>query len=227
MTFRRWGLFAAIALASFLPAVASADNLAAEILYPTNGATNVDIAQAFRWNSIPGAESYYLTIGTGVGKADVWGSGETKVTSLVVPSSLPRGKTLYARLWTKAQGTMHRSQDVAFAFGSSSVTPTPTPTPTLTFTPTPTPTSTPTPPATPSSTPSPTPVPTQSPTANPTPVPTPVPTPAPTSTPTPVPTPSPTPPVNPLNVTFPNGRYPVLWEGQEVSISGSVGRITS
>ena len=217
MTFRRGLLLVALALGSLRPSSSHADSLAAEILSPTNGATNVDISQPFRWTKIASAESYYLTVGTGSGKADVWGSGEVAVTALVIPSSLPRGKTLYARLWTKAQGTMHRSPDVTFAFASGVVVP-------PTVTPSGTPVATPSP--TPVPTPSPTAVPTPSPTPAPTPVPTPVPTETPTPAPTPTPSPAPTPTPGPPAETFPNGRYPVLWEGQEITVPGSMGALS-
>src|SRR5512135_535415 len=224
MTMRRWLLVLTVLATSLGSRVVIADSLAAELLYPTNGATNVDLSQPFRWTKIAGAESYYLTIGTAAGQADVWRSGEMAVTSILVPSTLPRGRMLYARLWTRAQGTMHRSADVGFAFGTGVVPATPTPTPTQIATPVPTPIPTAVP--TPAPTTAPTPAPTQAPTAAPTPAPTPVPTPVPTAVPTPVPTPTPT-PVPPLNMSFPNGRYPILWEGQEIELSGSAGPITS
>ena len=135
MPVRRGLLTAILALAAMSRLAVRADSLGTTILNPTNGATNVDASQPFRWTKVTSAQTYYLALGTGPGKADVWGSGEVTVTSLVVPSSVPRGKTLYVRVWTKVQDMMHPSADVTFAFGTAVPTPplTPTPTPTPTF----------------------------------------------------------------------------------------------
>lgn len=193
MRSRQGFFFAVLALAVLGRGRLAADSLAADLLYPTNGAVNVDLSKPFRWTAVPSAQSYYLTIGTASGQADVWGSGETSVTSTLVPQSLPKGRVLFARLWTKVQGSMRRSADVSFTAGTvATVTPTPSPSP----------------------------VPSPIPTLISTPAPTPASTPVPTATPTPAPTPD-----APLTLVFPNGDFPILWEGQDIVVSGNVSAI--
>ena len=77
----------------------------ATLLYPANGATGIDLTQPFTWTSVPGAQAYYLYVGTSAGGKDLVNTGEIQQTSYRVPQTVPGGTTVYARLWTKVGGT--------------------------------------------------------------------------------------------------------------------------
>jgi hypothetical protein len=72
---------------------------------PLAGATAVTLTPNFAWTPVPGAQAYYLYVGSAVGAKDLVDTGETPQTSFQVGQSLPGGQTLYARLWTKLAGT--------------------------------------------------------------------------------------------------------------------------
>ena len=59
------------------------------------------------------AQAYRLYVGTSPGVNDVLDSGEVAGTSYL-PSGLPSSGTLYARVWTKVNGTWARHSDIAF-----------------------------------------------------------------------------------------------------------------
>jgi hypothetical protein len=73
----------------------------AHLTAPAANAPAVDPFQPFRWNSVPGAQFYYLWVGTTPGASDVYSTGSvpSSVTSTVV-SGLLGGLTYYARMWT-------------------------------------------------------------------------------------------------------------------------------
>ena len=75
----------------------------AHFITPTNGATNVNLAQAIQWTSVANAQAYYLYVGSSLGAKDLLNSGELSGTSYVA-FNLPLGQLLYARLWTKVAG---------------------------------------------------------------------------------------------------------------------------
>ena len=87
---------------------------------PLQGATNVDTSQPFTWSTAPGAEAYYLMVGTTQGGYDLVNSGElaTSVSSYSVPP-LPAGPTLWARIYTRVGGTWTVFQDVSFTAAST------------------------------------------------------------------------------------------------------------
>lgn len=87
---------------------------AAALLAPTGPDSLFDPAQPFRWTSVAGAEQYFLYVGTSRGVCDVWGTGETTLTSAMAPPTLPVGRMLYARIWTLIAGRWLPSGDVAF-----------------------------------------------------------------------------------------------------------------
>lgn len=70
---------------------------------PAVGTTNIDPRVAFSWSSVVGVDKYYLYVGTSIGAKDVVDSGEMTSTSYG-RVTLPGGVTLYARLWTRANG---------------------------------------------------------------------------------------------------------------------------
>lgn len=72
---------------------------------PVSGASSVDPAVTFTWTSVSGAQSYYLYVGTTVGGTDLVNTNEVAQTSYPAAAPLPAGQVLYARLWTKTDGT--------------------------------------------------------------------------------------------------------------------------
>ncbi len=83
----------------------------ATLTNPLNAVMTADLSRPLTWSSVPGASGYYLWVGTSPGTKDVVDSGLIQSTSLTA-TSLPRGRVLYAKLWTK----------VGSAWGSSSTT---------------------------------------------------------------------------------------------------------
>jgi hypothetical protein len=59
---------------------------------------------AFEWTSAPGAQAYYLYVGTTAGAKDIVNTGELQGTSFSA-QSLPWAQILYATIWTKVSGT--------------------------------------------------------------------------------------------------------------------------
>ncbi len=92
------------------------------LTYPTSGQQNVDPTKPFTWNATTGAQGYEVTIGTSQGAADVVDSGSLPAsqTSWLVPTPLPTGKTLYARLSTEISGQW-QYQDISFTAAANSV----------------------------------------------------------------------------------------------------------
>jgi hypothetical protein len=100
---------------SFVTVATAPQPVVATLLAPANDATALTTPTTFQWSSVPGAQAYYLYVGTSPGQSDVVNSGETMEASLV--RWLPASQTLYARLWTKAGGVW-RYVDSRFFTGS-------------------------------------------------------------------------------------------------------------
>jgi hypothetical protein len=92
----------------------------ATLTYPLDGTTNADLRVPLQWTPVPGADCYYLYVGTTRGAADLINSGEIHTTSYAA-STLPRGQTLYARLWTKMSGAWNFT-DTTFAADVATIT---------------------------------------------------------------------------------------------------------
>ena len=90
----------------------------ARLISPLTGEQNVTSAQPFVWTEVPGAEAYYLYVGTRPGAKDVVDSGEVKDLSLMA-RSLPAGQRLYARIHTKVQGGWYNTEVFFDSAGSS------------------------------------------------------------------------------------------------------------
>ena len=83
------------------------EGFAALFISPTNGAINVKTTNVFMaWSAQTGVQSYRLTIGTTLGAADVYDSGEVTATTRTVPS-MPASRLLYARLRTTWPDARH------------------------------------------------------------------------------------------------------------------------
>jgi hypothetical protein len=90
--------------------------------YPTAGEQNVNPITPFSWNPAAGAQGYQLTIGTKPGIADLVNSGTltASITSDRVPA-LPTGKTLYAKIVAKINGSWTDYQAISFTAASNPV----------------------------------------------------------------------------------------------------------
>ncbi len=84
----------------------------ATMTYPLDGQTNVDTSVPFRWQTIPQAQGYVLSVGTTYGGADLVWSGvlPASQSSFLIPA-LPAG-SLSVTLYTKANGSWYSYQVV-------------------------------------------------------------------------------------------------------------------
>ena len=92
----------------------------AQLTFPPNGAVLADVSQTFQWQSVQGAQAYYLYVGTTQGAKDVVDSLEIQQTTFPY-SHLPANRTLFVRLWTKASGAWHYV-DSSFSVASLTAT---------------------------------------------------------------------------------------------------------
>jgi hypothetical protein len=91
----------------------------ARLTQPGNQAL-MDPYAAFTWTNVSGADAYYLIVGSSQGARDVFDSGETNGTSIVVPNLVP-GSTYFARLFTYRAGFWY-SVDTTFLAGRALAT---------------------------------------------------------------------------------------------------------
>jgi hypothetical protein len=90
------------------------------LLSPTPGSTLDGPDSTFIWTSSAGAVNYALFLGsTGPGSYDVFYSGTRTGTSLTIDSLPVNGETIYARLYTRGNGTLNH---VDYTFTSASLT---------------------------------------------------------------------------------------------------------
>jgi len=76
---------------------------------PTPGSTLAGTSQTFTWSAAtgPGNEGYWLFLGTtGVGSKDLYDSGQQTATSATFNALPTNGETIYARVYTKFNGTL-------------------------------------------------------------------------------------------------------------------------
>ncbi len=92
---------------------------AAVFVYPADGAVNVDSTRPFEWTAVAGAQAYYLYVGTTPGAHDVINTGEIPATTYPMVS-VPEGRVLYARIWTK-MGGVWRYSEISFTAASPSL----------------------------------------------------------------------------------------------------------
>jgi hypothetical protein len=81
----------------------------AKLISPVAGEQNVTSAQMFVWTEVPGAEAYYLYVGSQQGAKDVVDTGEVQQLSYTA-KALPAGQRLYARIHTKVSGSWYASE---------------------------------------------------------------------------------------------------------------------
>ena len=70
---------------------------ASSMIFPTDGAMDVEIAQPFQWQEAGNSNIYRLIIGSADGMADICDSGEIDISRYFVPA-LPTGQMLYGQL---------------------------------------------------------------------------------------------------------------------------------
>jgi hypothetical protein len=77
----------------------------AQLITPVNGATNIDpsLPVQFTWTSVPGAQCYYLYVGTTPGSNNIVNSGQTQRTSW--SATLSPLTEYYVRIWTQLGGS--------------------------------------------------------------------------------------------------------------------------
>ena len=88
------------------------------IVFPSNGASNVDLGQPFEWAEVAIARGYRLMVGTSPGGHDLHDSGEIHVTRRFVPD-LPVGMPLFGRLETMTGGSWNAA-DFTFTAAAAS-----------------------------------------------------------------------------------------------------------
>jgi hypothetical protein len=93
----------------------SFESLIAVVTSPPNGSVIADFLQPITWQPVQNAQAYYLYVGSAPGLKDFVDSGELQQTSYSPLSRLPRGQTVYARVWTKVGGVWRFSDS---SFGS-------------------------------------------------------------------------------------------------------------
>jgi YVTN family beta-propeller protein len=83
--------------------------------YPSDEQTTVESTKPFTWNTVAAAEGYVLVVGTTLHSHDLVNSGilPPSQSAFAVPD-LPAGKTLYATLMTKVDGTWTVFHDITF-----------------------------------------------------------------------------------------------------------------
>jgi hypothetical protein len=70
--------------------------------YPASGATNVDVTRSIAWTTVPGADLYYLTVGTTPGGRDLVDTGTITGTTYFA-GTLPQ-QPLYATVYALKKG---------------------------------------------------------------------------------------------------------------------------
>jgi hypothetical protein len=97
----------------------TARDFAAHLISPGNQAF-ADPYASFVWTAVPGADAYYLTVGSVQGARDVFDSGEQSATNMFVPN-LVSGTTYFVRLYTHRSGFWY-STDSTFLVGNALAT---------------------------------------------------------------------------------------------------------
>jgi hypothetical protein len=106
----------------------------ATLTAPAAGTTFTSASATFTWNPVPGVTNYELFLGSTVpGSYNVYYSGDLTVTTLAITSLPVNGETIYARLYTRLNGTLTHTD---YTFTAASLTPAAltAPTPGSTFT---------------------------------------------------------------------------------------------
>jgi len=96
-----------LASSATLTQTIKAAGVAATLTSPTQGSTLGPSNVTFAWTTGTGNTSYVLWLGiAGPGSSDVYSSGVTTATSVIVPIVPARGLTIYARLFSEGSGKL-------------------------------------------------------------------------------------------------------------------------
>src|SRR5262245_49571120 len=76
----------------------------AQMIQPPDGATNVDVSRPFTWTAVSDADKYYLKVGTGPARADIFDSGELTPTTVSIPAGRFKTGRYYSSLSTRKNG---------------------------------------------------------------------------------------------------------------------------
>jgi hypothetical protein len=88
---------------------------------PVDRQTNVDLTHTFTWSTVAASQGVILVVGTKKFGTDLFNSGALAagtVSTTIVPT-LPPGRTLYATLLTKTNGSFSRYQAISFTTAAS------------------------------------------------------------------------------------------------------------
>src|SRR2546430_10624008 len=100
-------------------AASAQSSLVATVTSPQDTATQVDPTVQFTWTGVPGAQAYYLYVGSAAGLKDAYDSGEIASTALTVRLAL--GTKYYVRLYTKINNGWQYAPDISFTTDRKSV----------------------------------------------------------------------------------------------------------
>ena len=104
-----------------VPPPSTTPNGASSMVFPVDGAANLDVGQPFQWTYSDNAGNYWLLIGTAPGGSDVTNTGPIHVPRRFV-SGLPLGTPLYGQLFVKAGGTWSLADVFSFSARSNTTT---------------------------------------------------------------------------------------------------------
>ena len=90
----------------------------ATINSPSPGSTLSGASATFTWNSVSGADKYWLDVGNSVARGDIW-AGALTATSQTVNGLPCDGRTLYVQLWTHLNGDWQTPQRYTYTAASS------------------------------------------------------------------------------------------------------------
>ena len=118
---RWWPSDSTFATSAAVPTSSTTPNGASSMVFPANGAMNIDAGQPFQWTYSDNAGVYWLLIGTTHGGYDVSNSGPIHVPRQFI-TSLPIGTALYGQLFVKAGGIWSLADDFTFSARSNTTT---------------------------------------------------------------------------------------------------------
>ena len=115
---RRQGEYARLAVLAIVLVTAivtaTAQQTPAVFVYPLSGQQNVNPGLTFQWTAVPGAQAYYLYVGTTEGANNVVNTGQIQGTSYTVTTPLPAASALWARIYTELNGSWAYQGDISF-----------------------------------------------------------------------------------------------------------------
>ena len=100
----------------------------AVLISPTPGTTLTASSATFTWTAVPGSQGYWLFLGTdGAGSDNLYDSHQLSATSATFSGLPTNGKTIYARVYTRYNGTLFYNDYTYSAWSQPPVITTPAP----------------------------------------------------------------------------------------------------